>query len=352
MFSFLLSFSIVIAQEKPVIEFDKTVHDFGEILEADGNVSTEFVIKNTGKVPLVINRVTASCGCTTPEWTKEPIAPGKTGKVKATYSTKGRIGPFSKTISVHSNAEQGTSVVTIKGNVLKEKVKADKGMPISMGDLKLKTNSIDFDWINNTESKTQSIEIANMGSMPMILKFDKLPKYLSIATDPVAIQPESKGKLMVTYNGPAVGDYGFNEANVQVIVNSDKKNAPNNILNVKAKVRDDISKVSFPERSVGPHLNLSSTVLNFGQVSGKETTQLLKVANSGKSNLIIKSIKPTSSAVKVSGKQKEVAPGEIVEFTVSIDPRKMTQENLMAQINLITNDPDFHTTDITITAKK
>ena len=66
----------------------ETSFDFGTIKEANGNVSHVFKIKNTGDAPLVLTRVIASCGCTTPEWTKEPIAPGKTGDIKITYTTE------------------------------------------------------------------------------------------------------------------------------------------------------------------------------------------------------------------------------------------------------------------------
>jgi len=72
---------------------------------------------NTGKEPLIIQRVQPSCGCTTPDWTKEPIAPGKTGMVKASYGTQGRPGHFEKSLTVFSNA--GTKMLTIKGTVEK-----------------------------------------------------------------------------------------------------------------------------------------------------------------------------------------------------------------------------------------
>lgn len=114
----LLATGMASAQKKAVISADETSHDFGQIKEADGKVSTTFVIKNIGDAPLVITRVIASCGCTTPEWTKEPIAPGQTGNIKITYDPKGRPGPFSKTISVYSNGKTGSFILTIRGEVI------------------------------------------------------------------------------------------------------------------------------------------------------------------------------------------------------------------------------------------
>lgn len=114
----LLATGMASAQKKAVITADETSHDFGQIKEADGKVSSTFVVKNTGEAPLVITRVIASCGCTTPEWTKEPIAPGQSGNIKITYDPKGRPGPFSKTISVYSNGKTGSFILTIRGEVI------------------------------------------------------------------------------------------------------------------------------------------------------------------------------------------------------------------------------------------
>lgn len=99
----------------PVIEFDKTVHDYGTI-KRNSDGTCEFVFKNTGKEPLILSNVKTSCGCTTPYWPKEPIMPGKTEKVKVQYAT-GRVGPINKTITVFSNAKNNTIVLSIKGLV-------------------------------------------------------------------------------------------------------------------------------------------------------------------------------------------------------------------------------------------
>ncbi len=89
-------------------------HDFGTVPQGTP-VSYVFNFTNTGKAPLVLSAVNASCGCTTPEWPKEPVAPGKSATIKATYNAA-NPGPFTKTITVVSNAATPT-VLTIKGEV-------------------------------------------------------------------------------------------------------------------------------------------------------------------------------------------------------------------------------------------
>lgn len=98
------------------IKFKTETHDFGTLQEGDP-AEAEFVFTNTGKEPLIIQNVHPSCGCTTPFWSKDPVAPGKTGIIKASYGTTGRVAPFNKSITVTSTA--GTNVIYIKGVVEK-----------------------------------------------------------------------------------------------------------------------------------------------------------------------------------------------------------------------------------------
>lgn len=109
-------FFAVAANAQGVLKFNKETHDFGKLTE--GPLATySFEVTNTGTSPVVITNAQASCGCTTPEWSKEPIMPGAKTTIKVGYSTSSRPGPFTKTITVMSNAENGTTILTIKGNV-------------------------------------------------------------------------------------------------------------------------------------------------------------------------------------------------------------------------------------------
>jgi archaellum component FlaG (FlaF/FlaG flagellin family) len=97
------------------ITFEKETHDFALVTQNNPATYT-FTFKNTGKEPLIITNASASCGCTTPEWTKEPIMPGKKGFVKATYNAAS-LGVFNKAINVSSNAKNAQVTLYIKGDV-------------------------------------------------------------------------------------------------------------------------------------------------------------------------------------------------------------------------------------------
>jgi hypothetical protein len=100
---------------KDSIVFEKLVYDYGTLVEG-GNGNCEFKFTNKGKSSLVLIDVQTSCGCTVPEWPKEPISAGKTGVIKVKYDT-GKLGVFSKTITVTSNAKNSLVTLTIKGNI-------------------------------------------------------------------------------------------------------------------------------------------------------------------------------------------------------------------------------------------
>jgi hypothetical protein len=124
-FAFILSMMIgvqfitaqdqaTIAAAKPV-SWNEMTHDFGTVkLNEPANI--EFTFKNVGTTPVVIANVRSSCGCTATEYTKEPVKPGESGKVKATYNSA-KVGPFTKSVTVTFDGIETPEVLTIKGNV-------------------------------------------------------------------------------------------------------------------------------------------------------------------------------------------------------------------------------------------
>lgn len=101
--------------KEPEITFETLVHDYGQIYQND-NGECEFHFKNTGKADLILTNCRSSCGCTVPDWPRDPIAPGKKAVIKVKYNT-GRLGIINKSITVESNATNNRVVLNIKGNV-------------------------------------------------------------------------------------------------------------------------------------------------------------------------------------------------------------------------------------------
>ncbi|MCH5318823.1 MAG: DUF1573 domain-containing protein [Paramuribaculum sp.] len=117
----LISFFAVLPAmaDGPAISFKNKTHDFGTIKSTKGAVSYEYAFTNTGDKPLVIVNVTnGGCGCTTPEFPKEPIAPGKTGKIKITFNPEGRRGEFRREVKVKTNVSSKRESLRFNGVIV------------------------------------------------------------------------------------------------------------------------------------------------------------------------------------------------------------------------------------------
>ena len=105
------------SDKQAIIEFEKEEHDFGTLLQGEV-VSYSFHFTNTGNVPLIISQVTSSCGCTVANYSHDPIAPGKSGVIQATYNSAGHHGFQSRFLTVMSNTIPAKHTLRIKGKVL------------------------------------------------------------------------------------------------------------------------------------------------------------------------------------------------------------------------------------------
>ncbi len=104
---------------KTSMEFAEMTHDFGDINEGD-KVNHVFTFKNTGNEPLIISSAKGSCGCTVPQWPKEPIPPGGDGEIKVEFNSKNKPGKQTKTVTIHANTDPNPTRLTIKAQVAKD----------------------------------------------------------------------------------------------------------------------------------------------------------------------------------------------------------------------------------------
>jgi uncharacterized protein (DUF58 family) len=110
---------------KPVITFEESTHDFGDIAQGE-KVSHVFKFKNTGSAPLILQNVQTTCGCTATDWPRDPVAPGKSGQITASFNSAGKMGKQNKVITVISNASNSPERVSIVTNILPKQAEAAK----------------------------------------------------------------------------------------------------------------------------------------------------------------------------------------------------------------------------------
>lgn len=105
---------------RAVLEFAEDSHDFGIVKEGK-KVTHEYVFTNTGEAPLIVLQVTASCGCTTPEYSRKPVAPGEKGRIQVVFDSEGQVGRQHKIITVVTNAREGVALLHLRGEVQSKK---------------------------------------------------------------------------------------------------------------------------------------------------------------------------------------------------------------------------------------
>jgi hypothetical protein len=190
-----------VSYSQAVLTFSKTSYDFGQVKEGV-QATHDFEFTNTGKSPLIISNVSASCGCTTPFWTKDPVLPGKKGKVTASYNSNGRPGMFNKSITVVSNAEPATLVLTIQGSVIgKDQMPAPTAEEIAASPvLALNKNSHNFGKLEKGQTAKTTFMVHNTGKSDLqIHRLQSACACVNYTVSKNTIAPGEQVTLELTY---------------------------------------------------------------------------------------------------------------------------------------------------------
>ncbi len=320
--------------KEPKINFECKDHNFGEIKEADGPVTYVFKFTNLGTEPLKIHNVRASCGCTTPVWTKDPILPNGKGELSVTYNPRNRPGSFRKTITVSSNSNPVTLYLSITGKVIPRTKTVDEKYPFPIGVLRAKKTHLSFFNITKGQKKTYGIEVVNTTSKPVKVTFPSLPEHLT-SVDRV-LAPSEESVLEFVYDASKKNDWGFVSDDVFCWVDGVKVDKA---FRVSATITDDFSKLTATERANAPKANLSVRKMDFGTVNrGEKVVKTITLKNDGKSLLRVYAVKSTSSLVTCAVSKSELSVGESTDIQIVVDTEK-TRGRQYKTINIISNDP-------------
>jgi hypothetical protein len=319
------------------ISFDTEVHDFGKFNEADGTVSVNFGFTNTGSVPLMIKQVHASCGCTSPNWSKEPVLPGKKGFVSATYNPKNRPGPFSKTITVVSNASGQNKVLTIKGEVVPKPQSLEDVYRFSMEKIRLKTNHMSFSRVIKDKTGSQTVEMVNISDKPVTVTFNRVPPHLKLSANPAVLEPGQEGVIEGVYDAKLKDDWGFIVDRVDVMLDGEYKSS--NRLTVSATLEEDFASMTDEEKASAPKIEFSENTFEFQEIKQGETVEhTFTITNNGKSDLIIRKVKASCGCTAVSPEDRVIAAGGTTTMKVIFNSAgKVGKQN--KTITVISNDP-------------
>lgn len=344
----VMLFNIGFAQGQAKITFEKTEHNFGSFMEAAGVQTTTFKFKNTGTVPLILNNVRASCGCTTPKWTRDPIAPNGSGEITVSYDPKNRPGAFTKSITVGSNAENSTVNLTITGQVeQREKTLAEK-YPREIGTLRAETNHISFAQLKQNAVETKELELVNDTEKPVKVELQTVPAHLKVKVEPETIPAKGRGKMSVTYDAKLADTYGF--ASHRIYLSLDGSKDYKNSIGVSATIEEDFSQLTPAQLASAPVAQFNVLDFDFGDMKqGDKKDYTFNLTNAGKSDLHIRNVRSSCGCTAVAPSKKVVSPGETVPIKVTFDSRGKRGRQSKS-ITVITNDPKNPTSTLRISS--
>lgn len=289
-----------------------TEHNFGTFREEAGRQTYDFVITNTGQQPLVIQNVTASCGCTTPEWTRQPIPPGGKGKVTAIYDPANRPGAFDKTISVYTNTKPQVTVLHIKGEVTPREKTLEELFTFPVGNLvRFEQVQLAFTNVKKTEKKIRVMQVVNTSKEPVKIEFDNVPAHLQLKVSPETLKPGQKGIVEGTYD--ATKNQGWGTVNDMILIKLNGVKQNNVYYYVSANLVEDFGSLSKEELANAPVFKLESTTFDLGKIKSNTQNDIeFKFTNSGKSDLFVRHVRATCGCTAIQAGQQGVGikPGQ------------------------------------------
>jgi hypothetical protein len=296
-------------QRTPSISFSQLVWDYGEIREENGIANHKFEFTNTGSLPLVIHNVTASCGCTAPSWTREPVMPGGKGFVNAAFDPAGRPGHFDKTITVNTNAVPGAITLRIIGKVTPKTLSVEDEFRYPMGSLRFKSNHISFATVYVGKEHTKKEEMINNSDQTLSIEFKNIPSHIKVTPSSLTLNPGQKGSVQIVYDGAKRNDWGFLIDNMDVFVNG--KNDRTFKLIISANIEENFAALTPEQKASAPVISFKETTFNIGSMKEGENAEYEYVfTNTGNSDLIIRKVVPSCGCTATILSKHVISPGE------------------------------------------
>jgi len=319
----------------PEVVWLETVHDFGAFDESLGTV--ECVVKgvNTGDEPLVILSARANCGCTTPRYSREPVAPGDTVALAIGYNAVGRPGRFSKNVVVNTNATRSRTTLTIRGTVIGTSNTLRGRYPVAAGGLRLKSDKLIFGEITDNTIGSQYVEGYNASKDSIRIEAIGVPESLSLTLTPPVVPPGELFVLSALIDGSKVGDWDVVSDSFRISNGADTVK-----ISTVAIVREYFSDAELGGKL--PEVSVTPREVDFGRIDGNAGVirRQVRLTNSGKAALYLRKVTCLEPAVKLNFSHKAVKPGKSVTIDVELDTSRLAGRDMLnALLVIITNDP-------------
>ncbi len=297
-----------------------------------------FDFTNNGSETVQITSVKPSCGCTSVEWPQSLVTPGQGGKITATYDAR-MLGYFQKEIEVRVGAGEPI-YLTMQGRVVAQATDVESDFPIDMGSMRLSTNKIAFDNVNQGDRPEANIYVLNNTRTVLKPELMHLPTYLTASYHPETLAGGRVGRINLKLHSDRLKGYGLHETSIYLSRSlGDKVNSENEIK-ISAVLLPNFSQVTEADLKTAPLIILSADSLDFSAMTNKKTaTQTIIIGNAGLMPLTINSLQIEGLALSVSLSNRTIKPEKSARLKVKLTPSLLQEGDPQPQILLITNDP-------------
>ncbi len=321
---------------RSALSFERTVWDFGVIEEVDGPVSYTFRFTNTGKTPVVLERVAVSCGCTTPEYTQKPVMPGAQGEIKVTFDPEDRPGTFIKDIQITSGAGRNRDEITIRGEVVGRPRSVEEDYPYELGGgLRLQRFDANFSYVDHLKPSSMVVGYANTSDKPVKFDFAVSPadKNVTVTALPT-ICAGCRGDITITYDMRHSTVYGRVGHKVVLWVNGRKETLG---ITTTAIVVD---RFAPGDTTAVPRMRLQPQTADMGHVAAGVAAEVeFTVVNEGPRLLVVRAVQPRKNVTTDLRPGTQIAPGQEVKVKASVTPSGNRGGFFADGIYITTNDP-------------
>lgn len=315
--------------------FSPSEWNFGEIREQDGRVTHTFLGRNEGKEPLVIVEVTASCGCTTPEFSRQPILPGEQTQITVTFDPLNRPGSFSKELSVFSSRRERVARLRVTGSVIARERSLEEVYPFDLGaGLRLDGTFHAFAYLYRGREASTQFRAVNTTDEPVHLRLESLsPNSTLTLTYPRELAPGEHIHIGISCRVPTDSPtYGTVQEEVALYLNG--RRAPRTLI------LHGIAVDPPGDRGPAPRMQLSESIIRFGTLhrSAGRQNRPLYISNTGDTTLCVRAVELQPGIGCSLRAGDRIAPGETREATVTLDPRTLEYGAASMRLLLVTND--------------
>ncbi|MGB3618739.1 MAG: DUF1573 domain-containing protein [Catalinimonas sp.] len=319
----------------PVMEVDRTVHDFGEVLEEKGPRTARFNVTNTGTGPLYIISVEENCTCMKVTFPRGEIKPRERGTIEVTFDPARRRGRFNQPLLVTTTANPTLQIFQVRGEIVPRVKTLEETFPDRVGDLRFYSQTLNVGRIDKQEVTTSMFPVYNAGSAAVSLADSVGEADVSFTLEPRSLVPNDTGMLTLRFRPEPDLDYGYFRRSVYLPLVGGAR-LP---LQMIGSVEDAPRALTAAEAAREPRLELNSATYDVGKVAmGTTTTATYTLKNTGGRPLMVNEVRPACECLKVINPPKEIAAGREHTLTANFNTDKRNGQQ-QHTIVLYTNDP-------------